>query len=105
MGNEDEFKDKNLAPKCEPSVAVQDEESIDTLAACQLNKTAGGSKVLLCAGTSKGNICVWELTFNKKPPTNDSNNNNDSQVKFTKLKVFKQAHGKHEIDELQVGFV
>jgi hypothetical protein len=103
------------------------DESIDTLAMSKAfeeqnasDRSQLNSKILLCAATSKGNIHIWQLSFNDKSTLiNDSNNNNkeniighsaytanqtNCQISATKLKVLKEAHGKQEIDELQVKF-
>lgn len=92
-----------------------DEETMDSLAICQVktitkNNILLSNRILLCTGTSKGNICIWELVIQnqKSPRFNDSNNNsnlltgNEMPIKCMKVKVFKEAHGKYEIDELQV---
>lgn len=92
-----------------------DDETIDTVAVCQIkamsrNNKAVSNRILLCSGTSKGNICIWEMIISqsqKSSKLNDSNNNSNNlisemPIKCNKLKVFKEAHGKHDIDELQV---
>lgn len=89
-----------------------DEETIDTVAVCQIkvrakNNQVISNRILLCSGTSKGNICIWELVINQK--RNDTNNNSklingntsDMPIKCNKLKVLKDAH-KQDIDDLQV---
>ena len=45
----------------------------------------------MCVGTSKGSIIVWSLMV-------DSNN----KIKFDKLHEFQEAHGKLEVDDLQI---
>lgn len=84
--------------------AKAEEETIDTLAYC--NISLNDPTVYLCAGTSKGNIVIWNLYIDN---LNDTNNNNDysststnTEIKSTKIRIFKEAHGKQEIDELQV---
>jgi len=90
-----------------------DDETIDVLAICQVkikakNNQVINSRTLLCSGTSKGNICIWELLIHKNNSRNinDSNNNsnlsNEVPMKCNKLKIFKEAHGKTDIDDLQV---
>ena len=75
-----------------------DEESIVSLAICKMQKlTLQNNNVLLCAGTSKGTIVVWSLLFENNKSTNTSD-----KVRFEKLHEFKEAHGKHEVDDLQV---
>lgn len=93
-----------------------EEESIETLAVCNMmanpdNNEESSNEILLCAGTSKGNIVIWNLTIDN---LNDSNNNDNhhqnnnssgnqlTDIKSNKLKMFKEAHGKQDIDELQV---
>jgi hypothetical protein len=69
-----------------------DEESICSLAVCK-----SFNKVHLCAGTSKGSIIIWSSLI--------ENNNNlikNDKIKFEKVHEFKEAHGKHEVDDLQV---
>lgn len=79
-----------------------DEETIDVLAYC--NSTQNESIIHLCAGTSKGNIVVWNLCIDNLNDTNnnDYSNSLNTEIKSTKVRIFKEAHGKHEIDELQV---
>lgn len=81
-----------------------DEETINTVAVCQIKTIPGRHRILLCSGTSKGNICVYELLMK-----NDSNNSgggllasNEMPVKCNKLKVFTEAHSKQDVDDLQV---
>ena len=79
------------------------DESINTISVCIVpNKSKNNSdsknSVLICAGTSKGNIHVWSLS---KP--NDSNNKKKGDTfKVHKVHRFLNAHGKQEIDEMQV---
>lgn len=88
-----------------------DEETINTVAVCQIKTIPGRHRILLCSGTSKGNICVYELIINQSQSSkrNDSNNNgnglmanNEMPIKCNKLKVFTEAHGKQDVDDLQV---
>ena len=69
-----------------------DEESISSLATLKdgsnLYKKNG---VILCVGTSKGSILIWSLMIDK-----------NNKIKFEKLHEFKDAHGKFEVDDLQV---
>lgn len=84
----------------------QPDESITSLAVCKLknttcknnNKTNGG--ILLCAGTSKGNIVVWNLLLDAIGSTSSTSNIND-RIRYEKLYEVQQAHGKQEIDDLQ----
>lgn len=71
-----------------------DEESVTSLAVCKMKSLAKNksSGVLLISGTSKGSIIVWSLIF-------DGSN---ERFLFEKVHEFKEAHGKHEIDDLQV---
>lgn len=88
-----------------------DEETINTVAVCQIKTIPGRHRILLCSGTSKGNICVYELIINQSQSSkrNDSNNNgnglmanNEMPIKCNKLKVFTEAHGKQDVDDLQI---
>lgn len=96
-----------------------DDETINVLAICQVkvkakNNQIINSRTLLCSGTSKGNVCIWELIIQKNNGHNrgnihsDSNNNSnlsnshDIPMKCHKLKIFKDAHGTSDIDDLQV---
>jgi hypothetical protein len=96
-----------------------DEESINTVAVCQTQAIPGRNRILLCTGTSKGNICVYELIIqgpsSKRNDSNNNNNNNsntnsgsgmigtnDLPIKCNKLKMFSEAHGKTDVDDLQV---
>lgn len=88
-----------------------DEETINTLAVCQIKAISGHHRILLCSGTSKGNICIYELIINQNQSNkrNDSNNNsnglmgaNDMPIKCNKLKVFSEAHGKQDVDDIQI---
>jgi hypothetical protein len=55
------------------NTANHDDESIDVLAVCQVKVKAAksgqvvSSRTILCAGTSKGSICVWELLMREAP--------------------------------------
>jgi hypothetical protein len=104
------------APLRKISSLRNEEESIETLAICNMmanpaNNEESSNEILLSAGTSKGNIVIWNLTIDN---LNDSNNNDNhhqnnnsnsnqlTNIKSNKLKTFKEAHGKQDIDELQV---
>jgi len=90
--NEDDVFDENrpvLTRKL--SNLKTNEESIETLAVCNMPRNESFNEILLCAGTSKGNIIIWNLSMD-----------NIDLIKSNKLKTFKEAHGKHDIDELQV---
>lgn len=111
-----EPEQKNKPPKKlsqSLNTSKYDEETMDSLAVCQVktitkNNILLSNRILLCTGTSKGNICIWELVMQSQKSSrfNDSNNNsnllNEMPIKCMKVKVFKEAHGKYEIDELQV---
>ena len=96
-----------------------DEESINTVVMCQIRAIPGRYRILLQPGTSKGNICVYELIIQgPSSKCNDSSNNNniDSNsnsgsgmiwtkylpIKCDKLKMLSEAHGKTDVDDLQV---
>ena len=60
--NEDEVFDENrpvLTRKL--SNLKTNEESIETLAVCNMPRNESINEILLCAGTSKGNIIIWNL--------------------------------------------
>jgi hypothetical protein len=78
------YQNKNTTKK---SITMVDEESISSLAVSKIK-----NKVFLCVGTSKGSIIVWSLI--------DEN----SKIKMEKVHEFKEAHGKFEVDDLQVHF-
>ena len=50
--------------------------------------------VLLCAGTSKGNLLIWHLSTDASSPRL-------TRLRCDKLAELSQAHGKQEIDDLQ----
>ena len=72
-----------------------DEESIVSLAISKSqNNTPTTKNVLLCAGTSKGSIVVWSIMIDY--------NNTRNKLKIEKMHEFKEAHGKQDVDDLQV---
>ena len=81
------YHNKNTTRKSITNVKV-DEESISSLAVSKMK-----NKVILCAGTSKGSIIVWSLIID-----------NNNKIKMEKVHEFKEAHGKFEVDDLQVHF-
>lgn len=81
-------------------------ESITSLSVCKLKNTTcknnnrSNDSIFLCAGTSKGNIIVWNLLLDAIGSTSSISNIND-KIRYEKLHEFQQAHGKQEIDDMQ----
>jgi hypothetical protein len=81
-------------------------ESITSLSICKLkqatckNNNKSNDSIFLCAGTSKGNIMVWNLLLDAIGSTSSISNIND-KIRYEKLHEFQQAHGKQEIDDMQ----
>jgi hypothetical protein len=81
-------------------------ESITSLSVCKLKNTTcknnnkSNDSIFLCAGTSKGNIIVWNLLLDAIGSTSSISNIND-KIRYEKLHEFQQVHGKQEIDDLQ----
>jgi hypothetical protein len=74
-------------------------ETIVSLQICQMKKSKKYENcALICAGTSKGSIIVWNIFHSDK-------NNNQSSLVFERVHEFKQAHDSTDVDGLEINTI
>jgi hypothetical protein len=90
-----DMKASSIIQKCGaiPFIEFSKTETISSLQVCVINKTTNKTReknILLCVGSSKGNIIIWRLDVLKK------------LFSFEKVHIFQEAHSNLEVDGLEI---